>query len=296
LDPGFAAAHWRAAQSWYGNTTRLDSSAREGVSEAVRKREFLARIDRAVATSHDDIEKLKYASAAAAIELHFRTAHRLMARYLEARPRDLEAWDKMSDLAGYASERTWARRAAEQLHTISMQDGLPLSRAITVSVNAMEWDAAARRAREQLALRPENATTQYQAHRAFLSAGRTAEAGAVLRRIKASKMKPAAIALAELRQACAEGRAADAADLRRRIDATGDLTPRWNAAQTVGDTRGAEALLRPYDSPEGLPILMQFMTYPSFDARPFPTLNALLVQEGVVRPPPTPLPYACKPA
>ncbi len=296
LDPGFAAAHWRAAQSWYGNTTRLDSAARAGVSEADRKREFLTRIDRAVATSHDDVEKLKYASAGAAIELHFRTAHRLMARYLEARPRDLEAWDKMSDLAGYASERAWVARAAEQIHAVSMQDGLPLSRAITVSVNALEWNAAARRAREQLAVLPESATTQYQAHRAFLSAGRTDEARSVLERIRSSKMKPDAIALAELRQACAEGRVADAKALRRLIDATGGLAPRWHAAQTVGDARGAEALLRPYDRPEGLPILMQFMTYPSFDARPYATLNALLVHEGVNRPPPTPLPYACKAA
>lgn len=294
LDPGFAAAHWRAAQSWYGNATRLDSAARAGVSEAERKREFLARIDRAVATSHDDLEKLKYASAAAAIQLRFRTAHRLMARYLEARPRDLEAWDKMSDLAGYAGERAWAARAAAQIHAVSMQDGLPLSRAITVSVNAMEWEAAARRAREQLAVLPDNATTQYQAHRAFLSVGQVAAAAAVLARIRTSRMKPSAIALAELRQACAEGRTADAVALRRRIDATGELTPRWNAAQTLGDTEGAEALLRPYDRPEGLPMLMQFMTYPSFDARPFPTLNALLVHEGVRRPPPTRLPYACK--
>ena len=296
LDPGFAAAHWRAAQSWYGNATRLDSTARGGVSEADRQREFLSRIERAVATSHDDVEKLKYASAGAAIELHVRTAHRLMARYLEARPRDLEAWDKMSDLAAYASEQAWLARAAEQIHTVSMQDGLPLSRAITVSVNAMEWDAAAQRAREQLAVLPESATTQYQAHRAFLSAGRTAEARAILQRVKASKMKPTAIALAELRQACAEGRAADALALRHRIDASGELTPRWNAAMTLGDRRGANALLKPYDRPDGLPMLMQFMTYPSFDPASFPTLQALLVHEGVNRPPPAPIPFACKPA
>jgi len=294
LDPGFAAAHWRAAQSWYGATTRLDAGARSEVSEAARKAEFLKRLDTAVATSRDDVEKLKYASAAAVIRLRFQLAYRLMARYLEQRPRDLEALDEMTDLASYVGDRRWVAKAAERMHAISMQDGLPQSRAITASVLALETEAGVRRAREQLAVRPEGATIQYQAHRAFLAAGRLDEARTVLARIRASRMKADARELAELRQACAEGRVADAVALRRSIDATGGLAPRWHAAQTLGDTQGAEALLRPYDRPEDLSSLMQFMVFPSFDARPFPVLSALLARDGVKRPRPAPLPYACK--
>ena len=294
LDPGFAVAHWRAAQSWYGNTTRIDSSARGNLSDSERRRQYLERLGRAIATSKDDVERLKYTSAAAVIQLRLRAAHRLLAKYLEARPRDLDAWDEMSDIGGYVGERAWVARAAEQIHTQSMRDGAPLSRAITASVYAQETEGAVRRANEQLALRPGEATTQYQAHRAYLNAGKVAEARAILERISASGMNPWSRHLAALRQACAEGRVDDARALRVRIEGSGQLSPRWHAAQTMGDSAGAEALLRPYDRPEGLATLVQFMVYPSFDPRPYPSLMALLAREGITRPPATPLPYACK--
>ena len=217
-------------------------------------------------------------------------------RYLRARPRDLEAWDDMTDLGAYVGEREWVSRAAEIIHRASMQDGLPQSRAITASVHAQDIAAAARRADEQLAMRPDNATTQYQAQRAYLMAGRIDRARDALAKVRASKMTPWNRALAEMRQACAEGRKG-----RCRAPAGGDRSPpgslrrAGNAAQIMSDERGAEALLRPYDTPEGLPTLVQFLVYPSFDARPYPTLRALLAREGIDRPPPLPLPFACKP-
>ena len=295
LDPGFARAHWLAAQSWSGNATRMDAAARGDVPDAERRRQYLLRVSEAVATSRDPVERLKYEAEAALAQLQLRQAHGLLVRYLRARPRDLEAWDDMTDLGAYVGEREWVSRAAEIIHRASMQDGLPQSRAITASVHAQDIAAAARRADEQLAMRPDNATTQYQAQRAYLMAGRLDKARDALAKVSASKMTPWNRALAAMRQACAEGRTADAARQRGVIEATGQLTPRWNAAQIMGDERGVEALLRPYDTPEGLPTLVQFLVYPSFDARPYPTLRALLAREGIDRPPPLPLPFACKP-
>ncbi len=294
LDPGFARAHWLAAQSWSGNATRMDAAARAEVSDTERRRQYLLRVSQAVGSSRDPVERLKYEAEAALAQLQLRQAHGLLVRYLRARPRDLEAWDDMTDLGAYVGEWEWVSRAAETIHRASMQDGLPQSRAITASVHAQDIAAAARRADEQLAMRPDNATTQYQAQRAYLMAGRLDRARAALAKVSASKMTPWNRALAEMRQACAEGRHADAVRLRGVIEGEGQLTSRWNAAQLMGDERAARALLAPYDTVEGLPTLVQFLVYPSFDARPYPHLQALLAREGITRPPPAALPYACR--
>lgn len=294
LDPQFAAAHWKAAQSWFGNATRIDSSTRDGVPEAERLARYIERVDAAIATSSNETDKLKYQAGRASMGLQFRTAHRLMAQYLAARPRDIDAWEDMADLSAYAGERAWMRRAAERIHTLSVQEGNPRSRAITVSVMALDLDNAVRRAREQLALRPDHAITQYQAHRALIWAGRTAEAAALLPRIEASQLPQETRDLATLRQACAEGRTADAKSLRTRIDREGDLNNRWLAAQLAGDYDAARDLLRPLDQAGRLPTLMQYLISPTFDSSAYPMLAAQMNRNGVPQTRPIGVPHGCR--
>lgn len=295
LDPNFAAAHWRAANSWFGNATRVVAIGR-GQSDEVERANYVARLDAAIAASTNEAESLKYRAARASAQLQIKDAHRLMARYLEARPRDIDAWEEMADLSAYAGERRWMARAAERLQTLSLEDGYPRSRAITVSVMALQYDAAVQRSRRQLKARPDNALTQYQAHRAFVWAGRLSEARRLLEQVKASAMPADTKMLAEIRQACAEGRVEDARILRRGVDAVGRDTTRWQAAMLLGDTEGAYRILLPLDTEGKLPTLMQFMIYPDFDPSRYPNLNARLIHEGVARRPVAPLPFACKTA
>ncbi|WP_332767235.1 winged helix-turn-helix domain-containing protein [Phenylobacterium sp.] len=295
LDPNFAAAHWRAANSWFGNATRVVAVGREQ-SDEVERANYVARLDAAIAASTNEAESLKYRAARASAQLQIKDAHRLMVRYLEARPRDIDAWEEMADLSAYAGERRWMARAAERLQTLSMEDGYPRSRAITVSVMALQYDAAVQRSRRQLEARPDNALTQYQAHRAFVWAGRLAEARRLLEQVKASAMPADTKMLAEIRQACAEGRVEDARILRRGVDAVGRETTRWQAAMLLGDAEGGYRILLPMDTEGRLPTLMQFLIYPDFDPSRYPNLNALLIHEGVARRPVTPLPFACKTA
>ncbi|WP_309644764.1 winged helix-turn-helix domain-containing protein [Phenylobacterium sp.] len=295
LDPNFAAAHWRAANSWFGNATRVVAIGR-GQSDEVERANYVARLDAAIAASTNEAESLKYRAARASAQLQIKDAHRLMVRYLEARPRDIDAWEEMADLSAYAGERRWMARAAERLQTLSMEDGYPRSRAITVSVMALQYDAAVQRSRRQLKARPDNALTQYQAHRAFVWAGRLAEARRLLEQVKASAMPADTKMLAEIRQACAEGRVEDARILRRGVDAVGRETTRWQAAMLLGDAEGGYRILLPLDTAGKLPTLMQFMIYPDFDPSRYPNLNARLIHEGVARRPVTSLPFACKTA
>ncbi|MGZ9100793.1 MAG: hypothetical protein ACXW3O_13920, partial [Brevundimonas sp.] len=112
-------------------------------------------------------------------------------------------------------------------------------------------------------------------------------------RITASGLPMATRWLAEMRQACAEGRTGDAAALRGRIDAEGTLSNRWIAAQLMGDMDTATALLKPLDTPEQLPILMQFRINPTFDSRSYPLLALQLARNGAALGTPIAPPHGC---
>lgn len=294
LDRNFAAAHWKAAQTWYGRVTRVDSNLRDGLSDRERMSAFFERVGAAVAATDDEVERLKYQAAQAAMQLRVKTAQRLMASYLKARPRDIDAWEEIAEQSAWAGERHWIQIAAERVHSLSIESGDPRSRAITLSVMGGQPDLAVLRGREQLRLRPENALMRYQTHRALIWTGRAAEARALLPGIEASGMPDTNKQLARLRQACAEGRQHDARAIRAGIEKTGSLNARWQAAQISGDTQAATALLKPLDKPDRLTTLMQFMINPTFDVGRYPVLKAKLLANGVEPPAAIPMPGACK--
>lgn len=295
IDPAFAAAQWEAAQAWFGNTTRVGSSITEkrGSSEA-RLKEYLARVDAAIASSRGRPESFRYQSARALMDLRFREALRLMELYLRERPRDVSAWEEIVDLAGYAENRRLMALASQQIHNLSLESGSPLSRAITAAVLAGDIPNAVARSREQLARSPGEALIQYQAHRALLWGGHRDEAPAVLQRIRSSSLPAENVLLAELRQACADG-GAGAERIVEKLRSTPDasLSGAWHTAMLMGDHERAANLLKPLDRPESLTTLMQYLVYPTFDARPFPLLEARLRADGIKRPAPAKIPFAC---
>lgn len=295
LDSNFAAAHWNAALSWSGNATRINAPLREDWRlDADRRAKFLERLNAAIATSADDTEKLRYRAALAEFQLHLREAHRLMQAYLEARPRDIDGWEQFADLSAYIGERPAMARAAKRIETLSIESGDPEPLAITLYVLALQLPDAVRLARRQLELRPDRVLAGYQAHRAFIWAGEIEAGRGLLAQIEASNLPEANRLLATLRQACAEQSYDAAAEIRNRIDQTGNLSARWMAAQTIGDTKGATDLLSPLDTPDGLTQLVQYMVYPTFDSEAFPTLNNVLMRNGVKRPQPVAMPNSCR--
>ncbi|MEZ5892096.1 MAG: winged helix-turn-helix domain-containing protein [Parvularculaceae bacterium] len=295
LDPNFAAAHWNAALSWSGNATRINAPMREDWRlSADRRAKFLERLNAAIATSTDETEKLRYRAALAEFQLQLQEAHHLMHAYLKARPRDIDGWDQFADLSAYIGERHALARAAKRIEALSIESGDPEARAITLYVLALQLPDAVRLARRQLELRPDRVLTAYQAHRAFIWAGEIDAGRGLLAQIEASNLPEANRLLSALRQACAEQSYDEAALIRERIDQTGNLTARWAAAQTIGDMDGATALLSPLDTPDSLPQLVQYMIYPTFDSEAYPTLNEILMRNGVRRPHPVATPHSCQ--
>jgi TolB-like protein/DNA-binding winged helix-turn-helix (wHTH) protein len=295
VDPGFAAAQWEAAQYWFGNATRIGASQTERRgTEDQRLKEYLVRVDAAIASSRGRPENFKYRSARALMDLRFREALRLMQLYLRERPRDLDAWEEVVDLAGYAEDRPFMAQAAERIHTLSLEGGQPLSRALTASVLSLDIPNAVRRSREQLRRSPGEALIQYQAHRALLWGGHSDEARAILDRIRSSSLPGENILLAELRQACADGgRGAREIEARLLKDSESPSSDAWHAAILFGDQRRAAEILKPLDRPERLTTLMQYLVYPEFDVLPFPRLRERLRADGIERRPPVRPPFAC---
>lgn len=294
-DPNFAKAHWRAAQSWFGKATRIHGSVnQQGLSDEQRIVEYRERVQRAIDASINDVERLKYLSAKALMDVELRSAHQLMVQYLKARPRDIDAWEDMAELAAYADEQAWLIRAGERIHTLSLQAKEPRSRAITVTTMAMQLPEAVARAREQMRLRPKSVMIRYQSHRALIWAGEIDEARQSIDDIVDSQLPEANKLLAQMRQACAEGRNGDAMQLRERIDRPGtSISNRWQAAQIAGDREGAVRLLQPLDNQRGLPTLLQFLINPSFDTIRFPFLSATIARDNIVRSEVWPMPGAC---
>lgn len=294
IDPGFAEAQWQAAQYWFGNTTRVGSTPTERRgSEDQRLKEYLLRVDSAIASSSGRPENFKYRSARAMVDLRFREALRMMQLYLRERPRDVNAWAEVVDLAGYADDRQFMAQAAERIHSLSFESGLPLSRALTASVLSLDIPNAVRRSREQLKKSPGEALIQYQAHRALLWGGHRDEARAVLGRMRGSSLPAENILLAELRQACADG-GRGALEIATRLAKDASVSNAWHTAMLLGDQRGAAEVLKPLDRPERLTTLMQYLVYPEFDVRPFPNLQARLRADGIERRPAVRTPFACK--
>ncbi len=253
LDPNFAAAHWKAAWGWFGNATAFNLTILgEELSDGEQRARFLQRLNAAFDTGKDDLDKLRYTAALAIVELRLQDAHRLLSSYLEARPRDIEAWAGYSSLSAYVGDLKAVARAAERIHTLSVESGYPNATAITSSISARLPAKAVARARQQLALRPDKPVIACQAQQAFLWAGEIDAAKVLLGKVMASNLQEDLRLLAELRQSCAGQKYDEAIRMRDRIDQMGGLGVRWHAAQIPGDSEGADALLRPFDSPEGL--------------------------------------------
>lgn len=240
------------------------------------------------------VDALKYRSARAAMRLQFNPALDLLKKYLKARPRDIEAWEQLSAVAVYAGDRATAAMAARRMHARSMEQGEVMSRAVTVSVMALELKQAEKIVREQLALSPENAVLNYQAQRVFLWNDNFVEAQRALEYVRSSTLDGVTIALAEIRQACAEGRIEDVPQWRAIVDEQGPLGARWQAAMLTRDHQAVRNLLEPYDTPGGLPTLMQFLFQPVFDEQQFPVLAERLKVEGISRRPAIEMPKACR--
>ena len=138
----------------------------------------------------------------------------------------------------------------------------------------------------------------YQVHRILLYADRVAEAADIGQRYIDSADSETWSLMVKIRQACAEGRVADADKLYADFDfspySIANNNIQWLALKTLGRVKDAEDLLQPLDRPEFLGRLIQLLTYTHFDPSPYPNLTNHLEELGVMRHDVTPMNFFCK--
>lgn len=298
IDPSFARAHYALALAWLAelDTGALNSSG-SGDPQAILDR-FVDSIDAAVERAPSDLDRTLYRGVAALGQLRLTEAKQLLSQYLDSGRNDFGARFHLVEVATRLSEYALA---AEQVELIEAQFGAVSDQSLVSELYYRVGRPAdgARVARSVVERDPTSAGGLYHAHRALLWDGQVSEAREIYDRYAAIDELSRLDALPAVRQACAEGRRADALRIYEEVRGDGAtdvahamdlwhiesllMTPAEaaaNLAQALGETTNVFGL-------SGM------MLYPHFEPMPFPRLQQLITRERIQRPPAAPPPFAC---
>lgn len=295
LDPGFAAAHFRAANFWRTQLTpsRTDSGL-TSLGPREQLTEFNQRIDLAISTARSETDAQGYKAHKAQVEMRSHEAIHLFKTYLEARPNDELVRAALYDTAGTAWDMATRQQiVAHWRESINSSVDAALSYA-NGAYRAIDPKTAAEGVQQILQRWPNHVSILYQAHRTYLWAGRIQDARSVMEQYQ--RLVPEGNFLMGLRQACAEGRRDEADNLfaaQTNFKAQGST--RWHALKLLGREQEAIEELRGI-AQSGIPYqIADMLSYGQFDPAPYPELVASLKRQGINRPPAIEIPFKCPP-
>jgi len=293
LDPGFSRAHLRAAFFW---STQADpTSIQAGVTNVSRTEvhnNYLTRINNAIDTTTNVIDRQRYEALEAFFELRLRRALSLYKSFLQNRPNDLDAWVSFLTVATYLADRESELLSLEFLE----REGKSKINAALIYANyayrIIDASAAADYALAALQRWPDDNSLLYQTHRTLMWARRPDEAASVAKHYEDLFGFNAMI---QARQACMEGRGQDVLDILEGELATdenpGNLP--WLIYLLLDDKEAAAAIPRHYEVAGASQVLANWLIYHQFDPSPYQSLVSVLKRENVDRPPPVEMPYTC---
>ena len=292
IDPQFALSHDFRARYWVAHLPGTLASSRLDLSPAELRQRAAEAMDAAIATAHDPIRAMRFRAWKASRELRLRDAKQEIEVYLERFPADARAVELYLGIAAAMRDDDAPKRFLDDAPRIARQNVGVGSAFIQYLTFSGHTDVALAIARERLrsTFRVFDA---YQAHRALLWAGEVEDASELLQEVQQSNLPPAIIALARLRQSCAEG---DEQSARATFDtlmenATPDATTRFFAMQIMG--RAEEAHRTLVEANLEVETLGNLLSYPYFNQSYFPQLSALLDRQRIDRRYTGGPPYAC---
>ncbi|MEE8426634.1 MAG: hypothetical protein V3S15_05070 [Woeseiaceae bacterium] len=291
LDPAFADAHLMLADMW---ETQINPTSILYIPSNLPLAERQAHYDDAIRAA------IKYArSESTRLEAEMRAAHfdlRLMdqialaGRMTELEPERRQGWAWLQHLYMLVGEYNKSREAGLKAWASEPEPGTSQA-TIVQTMHRVDLTEAVAMV-DEIFKDPNPAPREiYQSHRALLAAGETVRAaGLVDPYIRQTDDFEGEI-IVQVRQACAEGRDADAHELFAAVDPNSNT--RWLFLKTLGLDDEARELLRPLDTPETVFMLAAYITYLSFEARDYPLLWKTLTAQGIDRPPARPMAYRC---
>lgn len=255
---------------------------------------FLERIDLAIDTAKDTIDRSGSRAEKATVQLRLRTAIRRFQVYLEARPNDYRVWHELLVVVQLAADRESANAALAALKTGGDFDRFAATTYVSSAYRFGEAAVAADYGLNALERWPNDAGLSYQTHRSLLWAMRIGEAANLIARMNETN---SANQLVRARQACAEGRRDDVLQIldQLRSDDDRSVAGEWMILMLLGESQQAAELLRVHESGEVPYQLASWLIFHRFDPSPFPSLVQMLDRENVQRPPTAEIPFACPP-
>jgi len=292
LDPGFADAHLLLADVW---STQIDPTSTQYVRSDMPLAERKAHYNKAIAATikyaRSDMSRLEAEMRAADFDLRILDQVAAARGMTEVAPERRQGWSWLNYLYLTIGEYDKSREAG--LKAWALPDEPGSGRApIIQSMHRVSLDDAINMVDELLAAPNPVPNILYQSHRVLLAAGQIERAAALGEDYLRVSEDFEGKRLVQIRQACAEGRVADADRLFEDVDP--DSTSMWLFLTTLGRDDEAHEILLPLDTPETVFTLSGFMTYRSFEARDYPVLWKSLTAQGVNRPPARPMPYRCE--
>jgi len=258
---------------------------------AERRSRYDAAIAAAIKHSRSDMTRTEAEMRAAAFDLQLTDQITLARRMTELEPEQRIGWAWLNHLYQVVGEFDKSVEAGFKAWS--------LKSAIDVSEGALISNTSRASARDAVTLIDESLRSPnpspsvvYQSHRALLAAAQVDRAGELISMYEKNSSDEEGLLLMQLRQACAEGRVADADEISTSIDE--DSASQWLLLKTLGFDDQAHDLLKPLDTPENLVALSGYLAYRSFEARDYPLLWNVLTAQDIDRPEARPLAYRCE--
>jgi len=293
IDSGFAEAYLLQAEIW-GTQTDTTSTVYifDGLPMADRRARYRDAIDAAIKYARTDIMRLEAELLAADFDLRLLDKVAIATEIAAFAPEKIESWITLSYVLPAVGEYEKAREAALRGLALKEQfDYLDAATFIEV-MQRSSIDDVPELVETFLTKRKLTPNDLYQSHRALLAAGMTERAAEIAETYLRVSDDALGETMVQVRQACAEGRVADADKV---FAAAGSYAySDWLFLKTLGRDDDALEVLLPYDTPDTLPLLSGFLAYRSFEARDFPLLWKTLTAQGINRPSARPMAYRCE--
>ena len=292
IDPNFADAQLQLAENWQKqlNPTAIEYDP-SGIPRAERRRRYDAAIAAAIEHARSDMTRTEAEMRAAAFDLRLNEQIALAERMVELAPNKRVGWAWLNQLYHVVGEFDKAVEAGFKTHSletaIDVSDG-----ALIANTSRANANAAITLIDDLLPVPNPSANVIYQSHRALLAADQVDRAAGLVELYEQRSSDEEGALFMRLRQACAEGRVADADEIYAALER--DSASKWLLLKTLGFDDQARELLRPLDTPENLLALSGYLAYRSFEARDYPLLWNTLTAQGIDRPPARPIAYRCK--
>ena len=298
IDPTFVDAHLSLAQLWLGHLNPAQTVKFERpVTRDEARRRFYEAITNAQEYARSNTSRAEYDAIQARFDIRLNDYVEAAQRYAAERPESLSAKAQLMSTYILIGDYDMARSVGAEAMRMAMDAGDP-SPGVFQYLHRVDIGPAMQMAEAAIAQPNVSAQALYQAHRVFLYAGEVERAARLANLYVSRSTDESSIAMVRIRQACAEGRVADAEaiyeGLGEMLTGNAIIDNRWLFLQTLGRNEDATAAVAYLDDDDGLYALSGFLHYTHFDPRPFPRLMARLDAQGIQRPPPAAIPFACR--